>query len=354
MRYAIDSAAATADFSQTPRRARFVILQGSQVRRATALKRDNPALKVLLYKDLSFMQTADGAGNAGAGVTTQEAEAHPEWYLLDTAGRRFTSSTFDYLYAADVGSLSYQQKWADNALAMVRSGPWDGVFADDTNATLRYHHAVSDVAQYPTDAAYQAATESALATIAPRFAATGKLLVPNFGAWREYPDVVGDWLGRVGGGMDEMFVRTRSTSGDGYLTGSEWQTQLDEVKRAAALGKEMLAISHGAATDAEAARYGYATVLLGGQGLTSFALHDDYTTENWFPEYDLPIGTPIALEHEEAGGVHRRVFSNGLVLVNPTMTAVTVSLGGSYSGSGLAGATTATMAPHSGLVLQRA
>jgi hypothetical protein len=56
----------------------------------------------------------------------------------------------------------------------------------------------------------------------------------------------------------------------------------------------------------------------------------------WFAEYDLDIGAP--LESAEGndigtlawGGVYRRNFENGFVLVNPTDGEVVVDLGGSF------------------------
>ena len=58
---------------------------------------------------------------------------------------------------------------------------------DDTNPTMSYHYDVARVAKYPTDAAYQAATRSALAAIGARFRAAGKLVIPNFGILEGLP-----------------------------------------------------------------------------------------------------------------------------------------------------------------------
>ena len=67
-----------------------------------------------MYKNLSSMLAASSNGNAGTGVTTQEAAAHPEWYLLNTSGARFTFWGYDYLWAADIGNRGYQDRWAAN------------------------------------------------------------------------------------------------------------------------------------------------------------------------------------------------------------------------------------------------
>src|SRR3954451_12035742 len=283
-RLALDTAAGSADYTATAGRNDFVVLQGYQVPLMQRLKAANPKLKVLVYKDLSAMVERDQWGGTSTGVATQDAAAHPDWYLLNTGGQRFTFRNYDWMWAADVGNPAFQQKWADNVLAEVKAKGWDGVFMDDVNPSMEYHYDVASVAKYPTNAAYQAATGSALAAIGARFRAEGKLVIPNFGFWKDYPSVIANWLRYVDGGMDEMFVKVGSTgSADSYVTGSLWETQLQEVKDAAAQGKVFLGVSHSTAGDAAAARYGWATMLLGAGGAASFAMHNDYAGENWFP-----------------------------------------------------------------------
>jgi hypothetical protein len=354
-RYAIDTAAGQADYSQTGARNKVLVLQSYQVPLMQRLKAANPSLKILIYKDLSGMVERDQWGGVSTGVATQDAAAHPEWFLKNTSGDRFTFRYYDWIWAADIGNAAYQQKWADNVLAEMGSKGWDGVFMDDTNPSMEYHYDVARVAKYPTDAAYQAATGSALAAIGARFKAAGKLTVPNFGFWKDYPSVINGWLRHVDGGMNENFVKVgTSAAADSYDRASVWESQLQSIKDAEAQGKLYLGVSHSANDDGLAARYGYATMLLAGAGNASFAMHGDYTNENWFSVYDYAIGTPSAAETKDASGVHRRKFSNGLVLVNPTAAAVRVQFGGNYTGSGLTNATAATLQPHAALVLAKA
>ena len=354
-RYAIDTAAGTADYSRTPARNDVVILQSYQVPLMQRLKAANPNLKVLIYKDLSGMVERDQWGGVSTGVATQDAATHPEWFLLNTGGQRFTFRFYNWIWAADVGNPAYQQKWADNVLAEMGDKGWDGVFMDDTNPSMEYHYDVARVAKYPTDATYQGATGSALRAIGVRFSSAGKLVVPNFGFWKDYPAVVDGWLDHVDGGMNENFVKVgTSASPDSYDRASVWETQLASIKAAEARGKLYLGVSHSANSDAAAARYGFATMLLAGAGKARFAMHGDYTNENWFDVYDYSIGAPAAAETRDASGVHRRAFTNGLVLVNPTTASVPVALGRAYTGSGLTNAQSATIAPHSALVLARA
>jgi hypothetical protein len=353
VRFAIDTHASFPSYDQTARRHGFVVLHAWQRDRMQALKAANPGLRVLVYKNLSFSNYMGNSGYSSVGVPAAEADRdHPEWFLLNTAGERFNSWSHSWSWAMDVGSATYQQRWADNVIAELQSQGWDGVFMDDTNPTMKYHYTPSEVAKYPSDDAYSAATRSALATIGPRVRAAGKLAIANIGSWPGYPGTARDWLQFIDGGLDEMFLKWGNDSGDGYGDRRRWETQLDELKAADRAGKFFLGVTHSDPTDAGAARFGYATMLLGSNGMGYYALAHDYTGETWFPEYDYDLGAPLGPEKVESSGVHRRAFERGLVLVNPTDRAETVDFGGTYAGSGLDRAKGATMPPTTGLVLR--
>ena len=187
-------------------RADVVVLHEWEKERLRALKAANPRITVLMIKNLSSITAAE-YGNAGTGISTQQAADHPEWYLLNTSGKRFTFNDYGYLWAADIGNRDYQVRWAANVAAKLKADPWDGVLVDDANPTMEYHYPVGAVAKYPTDAAYQQATGSALALIGPRLRAQGKLVVANFGSWRVYRSAVTPWLKYVYGGMEEHFTK---------------------------------------------------------------------------------------------------------------------------------------------------
>ena len=349
-RIAINWEAHNADFSRTAERDDVVVLHEWEKDRLRALKAANPRITVLMIKNLSSMTAAE-FGNAGTGISTQQAADHPEWYLLNTSGKRFTFNDYDYLWAADIGDRDYQVRWAANVAAKLKADPWDGVLVDDANPTMEYHYPVGAVAKYPTDEAYQRATGSALALIGPRLRAQGKLVVANFGSWRVFRSAVTPWLKYVSGGMEEHFTKYGESPGEGYFTDTDWDNLLGLLKETQATGKLFLGISHSNRTDRAAARYGWATMLLAANGSASFALHEDYTRETWFPEYGYDLGAPRGKESELDGGIHRRAFERGLVLVNPTKASVAVRFGGRYRGSGLRAARSTVMRPHTGLVL---
>ena len=352
VRVAIDNAVTTADFSQTAGRSNVVVLHEWEKAKLHSLKAANPSMKVLMYKNLSSMLAASSNGNASTGVTTQEAASHPEWYLTSkTTGTKFNFWGYDYLWAADIGDRSYQDRWAANVLAKLKADSWDGVFVDDTNPTIRYHYTPESVLEYPTDASYSAATGRALSVIGPALTAQGKLVIPNFGAWRDYRTAVSSWLPYVSGGMEEQFTKWGNDPAVGYVTGVDWDSQLAILKETQAAGKYSLIVAHSTATDANAARYGWATTLLAGTGKASFSLAENYTGESWFPEYDYDLGKAVGVESKLSNGVHKRVFERGIVLVNPTLGSVPVSFGARYRGSGLSLRSSTTMAPHTGLIL---
>jgi hypothetical protein len=349
-RAAYDSAAASADWSQAPSRQSYVVLQAWETKRMQELKAKNSGVKVLVYKNFSFAAEKKTTATS-TGVSKQEAEASPEWFLKNTAGESISSDGYKWLWAMDVGNPTYQQRWADNVIAEVQAQGWDGVFLDDVNPTMKYSTDETQVAKYPNDAAYSAATESALAYIGPRIQAGGKLAIANFATWVEYPTTQNNWLQYVNGALDEMFVKWGRNSGEGYRPESQWQRQLEEVKYAASQGKQFIGFTQGSSGETQAARFGFGTVLLGTNGTASYAFTPDYTQETWLPEYDYDLGNPTGAETRDSNGVHRRSFEKGLVLVNPTSSNQTVSFGGTYSGSGLTNATSATMPPKTALIL---
>lgn len=353
-RVAIGSEASFPNPTLTAQHNSYIVLQAWESSRAAELKAANPNLQVLVYQNLSSMaQGTSASGLSASGVNYAEANtAHPEWFLLNTSGDRIAESGYSWLWMADIGNAGYQQQWTDNVLKLLADGPWDGVMMDDTNTTAKYDTNPAEIAQYPTDAAYQAAVRSMLAYAGPRIQAAGKLAIPNIGSWSENPEVAKEWLQFVSGGVDEMFAKWSSTPGQGYRDVAGWRTQIEEIQSTERMGKRFLAITQAGASDTQAIRYGWASVLLAADGHTAYSAAANYTGETWASEYEAQIGEPTSEATQVAGGAWERTFTGGLVVVNPTSSTVEVSLGGTYTGSGLANATSAVMAPNTGLVLQ--
>jgi len=349
---AIDTAASIPSYSEAAARNKYVILQAWETEKMHSLKAANPDVEVLVYKNLAFTAELPSTHSGPSPSGVLYTESPDSWFLKSAAdGQPFTSWGFQWLWAMDIGLRAYQELWAENVLAEMQAAGWDGVFIDDANATMKYHHTVEDVAKYPSDSSYSAAMGSALAYIGPRIRSAGKLAIPNFAAWVEAPATYNSWLQHVDGALDEMFCKWGRNHGEGYRDETQWTAQLNEAKYAASQGKDFLAYTQGAPGETQAARFGYATVMLASEGDAYFAFTPDYATENSIPEYDYDLGSPLGPESRDSNGVHRRSFERGLVVVNPTGGSRSVELGGVYSGSGLTNATAATMPAHSALVL---
>jgi hypothetical protein len=358
VRTAIDTNATFPDVAATARGHQFVILQSWKTDLARQLKAANPALKVLAYKNLSFVScdAYSGGTYVPQGVRCPEVNAtHPEWFLTDAGGARLNSSGYPWLWLLDVGNAAYQDEWARNVIAEAKADGWDGVFMDDTNPTLRYHFDPARVAKYPNDAAWRAATRSMLANVGPRIQAAGLLAIANVCCARDYSGVWKEWLGSLSGAMDEMFTKWGNDPGTGYVWdwgAGGWGGQLEEIKEAEAQGKYFLGIAHSRATDSAAAAYGLTTMLLASQGRSTFALAEDYTNETRFPIYDRAqqLGSPTGAYYR-VGGAYRRQFSAGTVVVNPTLSPVRVELGGQYLAADGTQTTGVSLAATSGAIL---
>lgn len=116
-----------------------------------------------------------------------------------------------------------------------------------------------------------------------------------------------------------------------------------------------MAVSHSAASDRRAARYSWATVLLGAGGKASFSLAYGYSAETWFPEYGYALGKPKGKRTRRAGGLHLRRFARGVVVVNPTSRTRKLKLpgGATYSGSGRSSVRRITLKPRGAAILLR-
>ncbi len=326
----IDTAATFPHPGRTAARRDVVVLQSNRAADARRLKAHNKRLVVLAYLNLSAMSVA------GPGY----AARNERWFLHRRNGRRFTFRGYDWLWAANIADPGYQRRWASNALLMLADNPeFDGVFIDDVNPTIRYHHDPADVRELPTDEAYGEATGDALAAIVPRIRMLGRLVYANLGAWADYDEQVRPWLRHLDGAMDEQWVKFDPRRGAGYRHEAGWAQQVANVAEASAAGVEVMTVTHSANSDAAAARYGYASALLASRGRVVFASVGDYHTETWFPDYERDLGPPTGPMETQPGGVRTRAFKRGLVVVNPTASTMRTESG-------------AVLRPHSALILQ--
>ena len=158
------------------------------------------------------MTERQSAGFVSGGVATQDAAAHPEWFLLNTSGQRFTVALLQLDLDRRRRQRPYQQKWADNVLGEIAAAGWDGVFMDDTNPTMSVATTTSpgSPSTRPTRPSRRPRarrwSRSARASAPPASSS-----IPNFGIRKDFPAVIKDWLRLVDGGMNEKFVKWGTT-----------------------------------------------------------------------------------------------------------------------------------------------
>ena len=358
VRTAIGTDAAFPNLAASARSHQIVILQSWKTDLLRQLKAANPSVKVIAYKNLSFVscdQYSNGT-DVPQGVRCPDVNAnHPEWFLTDPFGNRLSSSGYPWLWLLDVGNRAYQDTWAQNVINEAKAEGWDGIFMDDANPTLRFHLDPARVAKYPTDSAWKGATRSMLENVGSRIRANGLLAIANICCARDQGTVWKDWLPYLSGAMDETFTKWGNDPSVGYVWdwgAGGWSAQLDEVREAEAQGKYFLGISHSVATDDKAATFGLTTMLLASQGRSTFALAYDYANETYFPVYDRArrLGAPLGTYYR-VGAAYRRQFAAGTVVVNPSLSSVRVDLGGSYAGADGVSVTSVTLGPTTGSVL---
>jgi hypothetical protein len=146
---------------------RYLLLDSGRAPDVAGLKQRYPHLKILAYKNLSFLidYSRDELGNAGVPWTS----AQENWFLHDPRGDRVRSVHYKDAWFADVGRRSYHSAWRQQVLRFLEGAPWDGVFVDDALADPGWHlgGAYAKLARYPNRKAYRAAERSMLAAVAP-------------------------------------------------------------------------------------------------------------------------------------------------------------------------------------------
>ena len=283
------------DLAATAKRQNYVILHAWEIERLRALKHANPRCAVLLYKNLSSInafcaqQRLPVHGRRHGRGRPRAPRVVPEEHL-----RR--ALPLQRLRLAVGGR--HRQPRLPAALGRQRRrrarGPRPGTASSSTTPTRRSATttAVADVAKYPSDAAYQAATRSALAVIGPQLRATGKLVVRQHRLLGRLP------RRRLG----LAAVRRRRHGRDVHEVVRPGRRQLPRHDRlgeparrdqgAERRGKLFLGVTQSACTDRAAARYGWATCSSAPRAGPRSRWAADYTSENWFPEYDYALGDP--------------------------------------------------------------
>jgi len=340
----------------------IVVLNSWDYHLIPLLKHANLRIQVWVYKDLSGVRSDDcvtksgDCGDCGGGITDSARLSsgmgycwvrrnHPDWLLKAAGtGQPFQFRGYPSIWETNYGSLAYQRQWTSNVLADVRTHGWDGVEVDNA---LSKANGYGVTAMYPTNAAVQAATYSALREVGPALKDAGVASAFNVGYAMEFPGLWQRWLAPVGGLIQEFYI---SFSAQPNALGlAAWSQYQDEVSSCAAQHKSCWfhAGIYSRAVTPQTRQYALASYLLANNGQQLLALGDMSSGPD---PRRLALGTPLGTM-KQIGAAWGRYFSAGIAVVNPSESASTVYLGGSYLDNGRP-VSVVTVGPASGLILR--
>ena len=313
---------------------------------ALELKQLNPDITILMYLD------AVGA----AGIP--ESKLYESDYLHDTDGGRLKSKTYGF-QIRDPSSQHWRQLWAERALQVIDEYGIDGIFADDVWSTLWDGRFYTTPKQSDKDNWYSN-MKGFLTYVKGQLG--DYLLIPNTHDNGDYVDITdGKW--------EEDFVHARWASYGNFPSTIDWKKKIDGVKTVCQKGKIEL-VSGGCSqlegdkswTDSHSSEvknlleFTFSSYLLGASGTKSAFNFGTYwnrdDSDGYYSIFDdaKQLGDPVS-DYGEFGSVYARDFENGKVLVNPSSSTYTISLGGDYETLDDQTVSSITMGPHTGEIL---
>jgi len=269
-----------------------------------------------------------------------------EWARPDREGRRWPQWLAQRNYAAFFRDVPFDIVYLDNVMAQSRvRGSWrgDGRDADPADPAMLAAHRAGHVAYWDSIRKLQ----------------PGALLIGN--ADNDLANA--QWRNQLNGAFLEALMGERWSieRREGWpAMMARYRAALQNTRQPKIVGFNVF----GAIDDYRFFRYAYASCLLD-DGYFSFTDKSrDFSSVPWFDEYDHRLGSALSAPPAAPWktGVWRRDFQHGVVLVNPTAEARTITLetglrrlAGKQDAAVNNGAPVSelTLAPRDGIVLRR-
>jgi hypothetical protein len=317
-----------------------------------ALRAMNPNFLVLHYH-LSMWQSAPSTtfilpySTCMAGVPVCWTNDYPTvngsegWFWHNASNQRVASSA-DQKLLMNVSVAGFQQYWEQSLESQVSAGEYDGIFFDSASpALLQGECAGSGSMQdarlggtsvkstvFPElgNVTWIAAWQTWIKKLNDDLAAKGIPLIPNTSAFTTTWDTTD--YGLTAGIFDEGFA------GTGFAM-ADWIASTNELLKLAAADKIMILQNYLKTTSDVPTRMYYLGNYLLVKGRHAYVEYFASGPLEWYPEWKIDLGAPATGPATDVskllqGGVYRRDFARGSVLVNPSGVAVTVALGGTY------------------------
>jgi uncharacterized membrane protein YgcG len=322
-----------------------------------AMKTVNPSVKLFAYQNGMFAQAKNGS-------------AFPDsWYLKTASGQKVQATgTGNYLMnplstAVSNGAAGWTDYVAQQCRTAMADPNTSGCFLDQMNAAPLGSGFVNGAPVDPrTGTAF---TRTAYMTLV---AQQGQAVASQLNG-----PVVGNAYDSAPRYYAIPTSLVNASAGMGTFEAEHWfgndvtQSQsLPAWQQGVQMEIDAQAAGHGVIVNVDAPgtnveqwrRYLTASYLLGNNGAAWLEFGPDAQTapfDSPSPLYATPIGTPLQtggrVSDYAKNGVYQRAYSNGLVLVNPSSSSVTVDLGGTYTNESGSAVTSVTLSAWSGAIL---
>ena len=305
----------------------------------------NPNFLVLHYH-LAFWQSApatsfiiDGKtwGNDYPTVTQNDT-----WFWHNATNQRVTSSA-DQKLLMNISVPAFAQYWEQSLETQVADGDYDGIMFDSASPALLQGECGGTGANQDQRLAGTAAHDTTFTELGGKtwiqawdawmgqldsqLAAKGIMLIPNTSAF-------------VTGWDTTDYTLTHGIFSEGFAdrswAPSDWQASTNYMLKLASLDKIMILQNYLSSASDVATRMYYLGNYLLVKGHHAYLDYFSQGPLEWYPEWGVDLGAPTTAATTDvttlkSGGVYRRDFAKGSVLVNPSNAPVNVTLGGTYN-----------------------
>jgi hypothetical protein len=290
----------------------------------------NPNLKIVAYVNGSYDTSVKGT------------QYPATWYAKDTAGAKVFSTQFKNWLMLPKSPSGWNGQVATLCTQAIKQSHYDGCFLDSLGIAPFDKGYVNGSPVDPstrkvfTTTAWITAAQGTIT--ATEKANPGKLVIANgLGNGQKWP-ATQPLLTAAGTAMSELWLRVNNWKVNQFESPAQWLGDVNMLVTAASKHESILTVTKlwVSATTAQQNQwhaYTEASFLLGSDGHSFYC----FTTSKTQPglsvdtPYDhVAIGTPTAAM-KASGNAFMRTFTNGVVAVNPTSSAVTISLGGTFT-----------------------
>lgn len=275
-----------------------------------------------------YMSAVSCLENAGwhYGVTGEDALANG--WVLKQGTRLLRNAGYPSSYIGDPGSAGYQQRWADNVIAICQSKNLDGVFIDDFYGSLSLADGTPD--KYPTIPVQRSACLSFIQAVYPRLHAAGLFVWTNSVV---YEGQTGDdqgtttipWWQMIApyvDGLSAEYWQWRNNSPTFIRkSGPEWYSNWDTWQALPAFceanGKEFMGILYADNYGRPSSDKMYVLCSMLLETENGSIVGGSSSLNPWISDYDrLPLGPPQGAKVKN-GNRWQRQYEHGLVWVDP-------------------------------------